>query len=289
MAVQCRAAAPAAVPTPQPSAAGLMALAFPGWRDAAGGHLQTVTLARLTGVSNAGYANWNTGTNQVLAEPKLVIRLDASHLTLIAGLIPAGDDGKGATPHVTPMAVAAYQFEHKNGTWLLSGSQGVFALRGFFGRATLHNVALARGRHAVGVEYGSCWQGHCGTWLALYELDKDMARDEPAVELALSGTNINATFDCGRRLRPLIKRRLEDDTREDGLAPESHDCYAIESDWHIDAGHAAPGELVVRFHGAMSRAADHAAPPVAVAQRQVLRYAGGKYRAVAGFDPVPGI
>jgi len=187
-------AAPLAVAA-APSAAALMALAFPGWREG-GGHLQTVTLAQLPGGARGGYAGWTEGANRVLAEAGPVLRFDEAHLTLIAGLVPAGADGKPAATQLTPMALAAYRFERRAGSWRLGG-QDIFGLRGFAGSARLRALALFGQRQAVAVEYGSCFEGYCGSWLALYELDKDAVRHQPAVELALSGHNVDAAADCG--------------------------------------------------------------------------------------------
>lgn len=275
---------------PLPTPAQLAALAFPGWSDSATGRVHSATLPPLAGITRGIYAGWNTGTNRVLVEPKLVLRTDATHVTLVAGLVPAGDDGRSAAVHATPMALAAYQFEQRRGTWGVSGRQGIFALRGFSGAAEMREVALAARHPAVAVEYGSCWQGYCGTWLAVYEVGRDMIRREPAVELALSGINADSAADCQRRLAPLIKPHAQDPAAHgDGGGPEPHDCYAIEGSWTIDATHDHPGDLTVHYQGAISRAEAFAGPPAAIDQRQVLRYGNGKYRAISGFSPVPAI
>lgn len=284
-ALRCAAAA-----TVTPTPAQLAALAFPGWSDSAAGRVHSATLPPLPGTGHGIYAGWTVGPNRVLVEPKLVLRTDATHLTLIAGLVPAGDDGRASTTHATPLALAAYQFEQHGGTWGVSGRQGIFALRGFSGAAAVREVALAARRTGVAVEYGSCWQGYCGTWLAVYEAGRDAIRREPAVELALSGINVDSAADCQRRLAPLVKPHPQEPVaRDDGGAPDTHDCYAIESSWVIDAAHEQPGDLTIRYQGAISRAESYAGPPAAIDQRQVLRYGNGKYRAVSGFSPVPAI
>lgn len=292
----CATASAAANLAATPAPAQLAAQAFPGWSDSAAGRIQTVNLAATPDLTRGSYASWNAGANRVQVDPRLVLRLDATHLTLVAGLVPATEDGRPNTAHSTPMALAAYQFELRGGAWILAGRQGVFALRGFFGAATLRAVALSSQRQAVAVEYGDCWQGFCGTWLALYEVDKDMVKHQPAVELALSGHDENAALDCARRLAPLIKPRAQDTAvRDDGTPPGNHDCYVIEGSWSIDAAHGAhdaqdePRDLVLHYQGAMSRGEAHAQAPSAIDQRQVLRYGSGKYRAVSGFNPVPPI
>jgi hypothetical protein len=281
----------AAASAPLPAAAQLMTLAFPGWADSTAERVQTVTLPRMPGMSREpGLAVWSQGANRVLAEPRLALRTDATHLTLIVGLVPATENGKPAVSHVLPMALAAYQFEQRGTAWKLAASQGVFAMRGFFGEATVRAVQLSSQRHAVAVEYGSCWQGYCGTWMSLFELDKGSVRQEAAVEMALSGINVDSTADCMRRLQPLIKPHAQEARPEDDRTPgDSHDCYAIESSWTVEPSREQPGDLVIRYQGAMSRAEAHLVPPAAIDQRQVLRYSGGKYRAVSGFNPVPPI
>lgn len=277
-----------------PAPSQLAALAFPGWRDSLAGRVQTVTLPAAHG-GREGYASWSVGTNRVRVDPQVVLRLDASHLTLVAGMSPVRDDGRPDAAQLAPMALAAYQFELSDGAWRLASRQGIFAFRGFSGTAALHAVALSNRNPGLAVEYGSCWNGACGTWLALYEVKDGMVRREPAVELALSGVNVDSAADCQHRLQAMIKAHAQDTpARGDEGPADTHDCYAIEGSWSIETheardGHEDPGDLVLRYQGAMSRADAHALAPVAVDQRQVLRYGGGKYRAVAGFDPVPPI
>lgn len=283
----CAPASAAGGPT-APAPSRLAALAFPGWSDSPAGRLQTVTLPG--GSAYRHYANWNAGENRVLVDPRLVLRLDATHLTLVAAMVPAGANGKPAAAHLTPMGLAAYQFELHGGAWRLARRQGLFGLRGFFGAATLRAVALSDRRQAVAVEYGSCWGGYCGTWLALYEAGIEQVNAEPAVDLALAGQNVDSSGDCMRRLQPLIKPHPQDPAaRGEGARPDGHDCYAIEGGWSVTPSRGQPGDLVIRYQGALSCATAHAAPPVVVDQRQVLRYGDGKYRVVSGSDPVPSI
>jgi hypothetical protein len=281
-----------AAPVAQPAPEQLMALAFPGWADSPAAHVQTVSLpAPAPGAFRDG---WNAGQARVIAEPKLVLRLDPGQVMLIAGLAPAGEDGKPAAGQLTPMALASYRFEQHGANWVLAGHQGVFAWRGFNGTAQVRAVALSAQRQGIGVEYGSCWDGYCGTWMALYEVDKGAVRREPAVEMALSGSNADSAADCTRRLQPLLKPRAPEAAQgavsaPEAGRPESHDCYAIDSSWTIDPSRDQPGDIVVRYQGAMSRAEAWLASPMPVDQRQVLRYGSGKYRAVSGFNPVPPI
>ncbi|MFK3739592.1 hypothetical protein [Massilia sp. TN1-12] len=268
-----------------PAPAQLAPLAFPGWSAAGPGRVQTVQIP----FGTAEHEGWHTGQVRVVVEPKLVLRIDAGHLVLIAGLVPAGGDGRASAAQATPMALAAYQFEKQGSTWHASLSQGIFAWRGFGGNATLHAVALGGQRQGLGVEYGSCWDGYCGTWLALYEPDKGGMRREPAVELALSGTNTAGAADCPRRLQLSGRAQPIAAQVKGGADADAHDCYAIDGSWAVDAAHEQPGDLVIHYHGAIQRGESPLSAPLAVDQRQVLRYASGKYRAVSGFNPVPSL
>lgn len=283
----CARAGAAALPSP----ARLAALAFPGWTDSTAGRVHSASLPQLRGVAHGGaYALWHAGANRVRVEPQLVLGLDATHAILIAGLVPAGENGRARATHATPMALAAYQFERHGDAWRVSGRQGIFALRGFAGAATVRAIALAPRHPALAVEYGSCWQGYCGTWLAVYEAERDQIRREPAVELALSGINVDSAPDCRRRLAALLEPHvLEAAARTAGPADDTHDCYAIDSSWSIGAARDAPGDFVIRYRGAISRAAAPADAAAGIDQRQVLRYGHGRYRAISGFSPVPGI
>ena len=273
-----------------PTAAQLAEMVFPGLGDAHPRKLQTMLLPAGTGNT---YANWGGGQTRVIVEPKLVVKTDADHLTLVVAVQPAGDDGRPAVTHLTPMGLAAYQFTRAGAGWSLAGRQGIFAWRGFFGAASMRQVTLAEGRHpkqAIGVEYGSCWGGYCGTWLALYELDGHGVQRDPSVELALTGTNVDSAGDCIGRLQPLIKPRAQDPApHDDAAAGSPHDCYMIDVAWNVEPSRDQPGDLVIRYQGAISRADTPAARPSPIDQRQVLRYGGGKYRAVSGFNPVPPI
>ena len=62
----------------------------------------------------------------MLAAPELVLRTDATHLTLIAGLVPAGADGKPAAAHTVPRALAANHLARPGGGWTRAASPGLF-------------------------------------------------------------------------------------------------------------------------------------------------------------------
>ena len=72
---------------------------------------------------------------------------------------------------------------------------------------------------------------------------------------------------------------------DDGATAAAHDCYAIAGSWEV----GPVGDLLMHYRGAISRADAQAVGPVAIDQRQVLRYGNGRYRAVSGFNPVPPI
>ncbi len=274
----------AAAPLPSPSK--LAEIAFPGWSGSTKTHVRTVHLMR---ENRNGWDVDEQGAALALIEPKLVLQSAEDRLTLVAGLVPADADGRPAASHATPMALAAYQFHRGGDGWRLVSRQEGFDFQGFFGDATVRPVALSERRAGIAVESGSCWQGYCGTWLAVYEFRDGRAMPEPVLETALGGANINSAGDCARRLQPLVAAKNHDDHTDGDVPAGSHDCYAIEGRWSVARSEAEPGEVTLRFKGAMSRRDASAAPAAAIDERERFQYRGGKYEWVEGDNPVPAI
>jgi hypothetical protein len=126
--------------------------------------------------------------------------------------------------------------------------------------------------------------------MTLYAFDDAMVAPTPVAEFTLSGSNLYSSTDCQERLRPLVTAPPGDNVRDETEKPETHDCYSIDTSWSIaPSSSALPGELTLRYRGAISRAAQHPGAPVAIDQRQVLRYTDGQYRVINGENPIPAI
>lgn len=265
----------------EPDAAQLMEIVFPGWHDSGEGHEQVVTL-------EPHKYRWGDGPTRVIVDPQLLVHTGLDAMTLLAGLAPS-DQGKSNASHVDPMVVSAYHFIRAGTGWRLASRQEGFAFGGGFGKdATLSQVALAAHTQGIALEAQYCNMGTCVRWMQLYVLDKGKVRPEPVADLLLANTDFGLAEDCARRLRPLIHEPPFGLQGYDIFPSDWHDCYSVEGSWSItpSAG-TRPGDLTVRFRGAMSRAATDPGPPVAIRQRMVMRYSHGKYQVVSGRNPVP--
>lgn len=263
-----------------PSMRELMRIAFPGWSP---DRAQIVALVAANPV-------WDQNPQpKVLAEPKLLLRTGPHSLTLIAGLVPAYADGASVAAHPTPMGLGAYHFRRVGSAWALDQRQDGFGYQGYFGAATLREAPLSDTRQGIAVESRSCWQGYCGTWVALYELDGGQFKTAPAAEAMIGAINVFGTDDCAKRLRPLQVFKIAPSRTDDADRP--HDCYAIKSTWSFAPAAAEPGDLIIHFKGVFSKGSEQgpAAKPVRIDQRQVLRYRDGKYEPLSGSNPVPNI
>jgi hypothetical protein len=253
--------AAAALPTP----AQLAQLVFPRWSDSAAGRVQTVTLARSA-------QGWGTGAPmRVLVAPKVVLRGAADQLTLIAGLVPAREDGAADIARATPMGLAAYRFRRTGTKWQLNARQEGFDYQGFFGEAKVHQLVLSNLRRGIAVEAGSCFSGYCGAWMSLYELDDGKVRPRLIGGLAVRGSNVDTASDCAQRLAPLVTIKATQKVADADASLEPHDCYAIDTTWSVAPSPTTPGELTIHYRGAISHGDARGPAPLAIDQRQVLR------------------
>jgi hypothetical protein len=260
-----------------PAAEDLLRIVFPGWDQTDRGRLQQATLA-------ATERGWGTGQQQgVMVDPKLVIETSRDGVTLLAGLVPK------FAAHVTPMALSAYHFRRAGAHWVLEDRQEGFGYRGFFGEATLRQIDMSSNTAGVGVEYGSCWGGFCGSWLTVYQVRHGKVQEKPVAEITLAGFNYNSAGDCRRRLQPLLQLEPGDVHADEDTSSAPHSCYKISATWSVAPSTGSqPGEMTIHYSGAISQ------PPPASAVRAidqdlVLRFIGGEYRVVSGEDPVPRI
>ena len=72
--------------------------------------------------------------------------------------------------------IGAYFFEQDAAGWRLTGRQDAAPESGVQGEiSTTRFHKLANGHYAMTAEWGSCWQGYCGTWLVVLGLEPGKA------------------------------------------------------------------------------------------------------------------
>jgi hypothetical protein len=268
-----------------PDADDLMQLAFPKWSNDSEGRVQRVRVIP-TPQGWAGGSKGKAEQRNVSVQPRFVTRIDSKRVALIAAMAPANEDGSADISHAQPLGIAAYVFQPSKAGWKLSARQEPFALRGFFGQADIVQVQLGQGKPAVLVEYGSCWQGYCNTWVSLYEFDAKGVRAAPVLEQVIQASNTGALTGCPERLSSLMPgmrsamERDEDDERR----AAAQRCIVVQGKLRIDDS----GDIAIAFEGARSeslRGTPQPAEPVAQTMRFVYR--NGKYETEDGANPAP--
>lgn len=202
-------------------------------------------------------------------EPLYVVRLDATHAVLVTQVTPIDQNAAAITCHACSMFVGAYFFTQDDIGWRLSARQDVVAsggLEGNLGATKIHR--LEDSHYALTAQWGSCWQGYCGQWLALVDLKPDLAVGL-APDVALSADNDGAHGACS--ILDGKDQPLPDD--------KEHECMDVKGKWAFRGP-----QLVINFVG---RVKDPEKPVVNIRQQVVYSIAGGRLMVTSGENPVP--
>jgi hypothetical protein len=263
---------------PQPDE--LLQIAFPKWMDEEGVRVQSIPTSAVTRAWNAKQGK----KRNVIVTPRQVVRVAPDRIVLLATMTPAGDGGEPQVAHGTPAGLAAYTFKPGKDGWKVAKRQEPFALQGFEGRAQVAPVALSAASQAVQVTWGSCWQGHCVDFFALYAIGVDGVKTQPLLLQKIKGNNVYSRPDCVDRLGGIVQGlQPADPAYADEKVPPGQ-CYAIEGRWDVTGANA----LTLRFTGAMSKAGkDGNSPAQRVDQAMKFEFRGGRYVPVSGSNPVP--
>lgn len=269
---------------PQPDE--LLQIVFPKWADEEGGRVQSIA----TGAVTRGWDTRQGRKRNVIVVPRQVVRVGPDRLVLLAALTPADDGGAPLVAHGTPVGLAAYVFKPGKDGWKVARRQEPFDLQGYEGEVQMDVVPLSAKAKALNVNWGSCWQGYCVDWFALYAIGVDGVKAPPLVLQKIKGGNIYSRDDCAERLGSIIPGMAQPQRHDDQAPPA--ECYAIEGRWEIAgagvAKGAVPGPLTLRFTGAMSKADKHGSLPAQrVEQSMKFEFRGGRYVPVAGSNPIP--
>jgi len=281
--------------------AALMQLAFPGWAPDGPQSVREITSP--PGKTATGAAIPAESMTYALA-PQQVVELAADRVLLVVVGVPANAQGGPMAGHSSTALLGACWFERRQGRWFKVAAQPEFAQEGFFGDpGDIRKVDLGGGRLALAVENGSCWQGSCGRWLALYGIGTN--RVDKLFGDLIGSDSQDSTPSCGDLLKLAVGAR-----QRVGLEQYStnYGCHALLGQWQIVPAGAGPGQLVIAFSGKQTSedkvpvlpptqvtagASDDEATEEylvtvhAVRQKQVYRYREGSYVLVSGKNPCP--
>lgn len=260
----------------------LMPLAFPGWRDSDTARVGQPALPELGDDSRPVPGSAKPIAARVT--PREVVRLSDSRAVLLTETVPLDGQGHPLDAHVSGAWLGAYFFDRQGEGWVLAQRQDAVDYLGFmgsFGETTVHRVAPAR--LVLGTTYGSCWQGHCGSWLSAWELQPAGVR-KVLDGVALSASNTGALEACEAILAGGRRGRAAGGPRDA--------CFDIEGTPRFGQGvrDDAPGALTLSFRGARTTEGRPAARSrvTRIDEQAVYAWQDGGYVLVRGRNPVPG-
>jgi hypothetical protein len=247
----------------------LMRLPFPGWQADGAGHVQEVDLSALAGKNDKATASRVRAT----VTPVQVAKLDDADAVMLTETVPVNVDA--STCHTCSATMGAYFFEHDETGWRLTARQDAVAESGVFGH--LGDTAITKldaGHYAATTQWENCWQGYCGSWLAVVGLRLDHATRLGSA-IPLSADSDGAHGSC----RALDNPKIADDEAK------SNECLDIRSSWQFQGK-----RLIVAFEGRLSTfdRTGKLLPVRKIAQQAVYEVNQDELTLVAGDNPVPG-
>ena len=234
----------------------------------------------------------------VSIDEMLAVKLSTDHVVLFVSGAPSDEKGNSTASHATQGNLGAYWFQRRDEKWYRTTEQPSFAQTGFFGKTgEIKATALGGGKMGLSIENGSCWQGSCGAWLSLYEVELGKVAELLANE-KISADSIGAHEVCGEMLKHSSGYQRVVESEKVG------ECYAVSGRWQIQKNSKAPGDLIFQFSGnktvdkgevdSKAYNDDEEDPPVknlflvrAFKQTMTMRYTNGRYVKTKGNNPVP--
>ena len=249
--------------------ASLLLLPFPTWQSSGAGLVQPVDLSATANDKR----NTQPPASRAEVTPLYVVRLDETHAALVTNNRAFDDaDNRPYTCHACPGFVGAYFFEHDTNGWRLTARQDAATRSGVEGNiGTTSVVKLSDGHFAMTAEWGSCWQGYCGTWLVVLGLKPGKATIlESAIPLAVD--NDGAYGACSALDSPPSEP-------EDKL-----ECLDVKSKWTFQQG-----RLQINFDGRLSKLdeRDQLLPTEVIHQQAVYEVVKDSLSLTSGKNPVP--
>lgn len=249
--------------------AALMLLPFPAWQASGPGLVQPVDLPPITDNKN----NKHPDASHAEVSPIYVVRLDDTHAALVTATRPISEEDKRPyTCHACPVTVGAYFFEHDTNGWRLTARQDAAIQSGVEGNIGTTSVAkLADGHYALASEWGSCWQGYCGTWLVVLGLKPGKATPL-SHGIPMSADNDGAHGACSALDTPPAEPE------------DKYECFDVHGKWKFQQG-----RLLVNFEGRLSKlnGLNKLFPTEKIRQQTVYDLVTDSLELVKGKNPVP--
>lgn len=209
---------------------------------------------------------------QANVDPLKVVQLDDTHAVLLTHA------RTGQDCHACPGVMGAYFYERDTEGWRLSKSLDALLATGVddqLGPVTV--TALEGAHHAATIDWGSCWQGSCGTWLEVVSLQPNMAQAMGSI--ATSADNDGANGACSALDSKPVNKANDEET------PVHHQvCNQIDSKWHFQGK-----RLLIDFTGRLREETNgELQPPRKIQQHAVYEVQADGLKLIEGENPIPG-
>lgn len=256
-----------------------MLLPFPTWQATGPGKVQQVDLSATADAKSKADAV----AIRAAVTPIYVVRLDDAHAALVTETVPVEDDpGQPVSCHACAGTLGAYFFEHDADGWRLTARQDAAANSGVEGHIGETSIAkLGNGHYALSAQWGSCWQGNCGSWLVVLGLQANQATLlESGIPLSINNDGAYgacSALDAPRKATPAPGK---DDDEDSG----AHECLDIRGKWKFQQD-----RLLIDFEGRLSKLDkdEQLLPLEKVKQQVVYEVVHGLLKPVSGSNPVP--
>lgn len=275
----------------------LMRVAVPGWGTTGKHSVRQITTSDDSDKERSFFS----------LAPALVIKQSDNKTTLIVVGSPTNAEGGPQAGHSSRAVLGAYWFEKQGSHWLKVAEQANFAEEGYFGNpGDLRQADLGNGNTALAVENGSCWQGSCAKWLAIYALG------EKKISQIFAGGIGTDSENASRSCSDLLKLAVGQSMR---VPLEDYSTYSvcqqITGVSKILPSKKGPGQLVIEYSGKTTSAEkvptsaetkatyvndgieddapeeEYLVTVTAVKQKQVFSFRDGRYVLVKGKNPNP--
>lgn len=219
-------------------------------------------------LGNVGQAN---------VDPIKVVRLDDTHAVLLTHA------RTGQDCHACPGVMGAYFYERDAEGWRLSKSLDALLATGVDDQlGTVTVTALEGTHHAATIDWGSCWQGSCGTWLEVMSLQPNMAHAMGSI--ATSADNDGANGACSALDAKPANQSKATETDDEETPVDHQVCVQIDSKWHFQGN-----RLLIDFTGRVREEKNgELQPPRKIQQRAVYEVQADGLKLMEGENPVPG-
>lgn len=209
-------------------------------------------------------------------EPLQAAQLDETHAVLLTH-VRTGQDC-----HACPGVMGAYFYERDAKGWRLTRSHDALLAAGVKDHlGSVAITALEGSHHVATIEWGSCWQGYCGTWLVLVHLHPNEARELGSI--ATSADNDGAHGACSA-LDEKQPNSVKQENEEE-ILPHDQVCYQVNGEWKFQGK-----RLLVDFTGRIRELKDEEIqPPRQIRQRTVYEVQADALKLVEGENPVPAL